>query len=641
MLIRKILITLLFFAIFFSSEAQNNTAYSTKKKRAIALFEESELYLIRGQFGQAIQLLQEAIGKDSEFAEAHLRLGSIYKNVGNVDKAILHLKKAVEILPNNARTSGAYFSLADIYFQLQKYDQASKFLEDFSKSGKPDKRIEADVEKLRANINFAREAIKNPLDFKPEPLGAPLNRFQLQYFPVLTADNNNLIYTRREGASEQFDEDIVISKKENGKWTQPVQISSVINTRDNEGTTAISADGRMLIFTSCVGRKGFGSCDLYVSYKNGEEWSEPENLGPQVNAASWESQPALSADGRTLYFISDRPGGQGKRDVWISTKNESGWTQAKNLGANINTSDDEVSPFIHVNSQTLYFASKGHPGFGGYDLFSSDLTDVGWTKPENLGYPLNNQADQVSLFITADGGTGYYSYEENYRTQNYNSKIYQFEIPKEIQVENKSNFVKGQIFDAATKAPLKARIELYNIDEDELIGSIQSDSINGSYLMVLTEGSEYALYVNKEGYLYKSLSFDYSEAFNLEPIIIDIFLDPIKKGTKSVLKNIFFDTNDYTLRSKSKTELRRILEFLNQNPAVKIEIGGHTDDVGSDSYNLELSLNRAMSVYNYLLENGVQKKQLQYKGYGESTPIEPNNSDENRQINRRIEFKIL
>lgn len=641
MFIKKLLIVFLSFAFSIPGIAQKAPEYSTKKKKAIELFEESEPFLIRGQYGQAIQLLQESLSKDQEFAEAHLRLGSLYRNIGNIGKATLHLSRAVEILPDNSRTSGAYFSLADIYFQEQKYALADEYLESFIKVSKGDKRLEEDINRLRANIDFSREAIKRPLSFEPKPLGPPLNRFQLQYFPVLTADKNNLIFTRREGVDPQYDEDIVVSRKENGKWTEPALISPLINTANNEGTTAISADGRMLIFTSCMGRKGFGSCDLYVSYKYGEDWSEPENLGPNINASSWESQPSLSADGRTLYFVSDRPGGQGKRDIWVSNFDGESWVQAKNAGEKINTKEDEVSPFIHVNGQTLYFASKGFPGFGGYDLFSADLTDVGWTNPENLGYPLNNNADQVSLFISSDGSTGYYSYEENYRTQNYNSRIYEFKIPVEIQVENKSNFVEGQIFDADTKKPLGAQIELYDIEEDRLIGSVSSDSVNGRYLMVLTQGSEYGLYVNREGYLFKSLSFDYSENFNLDPIKIDIMLDPIKKGTKSVLKNIFFDIDDYTLRSKSKTELNRIISFLKNNQNVSVEIGGHTDDIGSEDYNMGLSISRSKEVFDYLINNGLKNSQLKYKGYGESQPLLPNISEENRQLNRRIEFKIL
>lgn len=633
---------LLLLSITFQCLGQSKATYSTKKKKAIASFEQSENFMIRGQIPQALELLQKALGVDKDFAEAHLRLGSLYKDIGNVDKAIYHLGRAVEILPKDKRTSGAYYALADINFKAEKYDEAKRLLESFKTVGQPDKRLLPEIDKLMRNIEFSKEAIKNPLPFKPVPLPAPLNRFQLQYFPVLTADQSTIIFTRREGVAAQYDEDIVISKKgSDGNWQQPTSISKKVNTPNNEGTTAISADGRMLIFTSCVGRKGYGSCDLFVTYKTGEEWSEPENLGPQINSAAWESQPSLSADGRTLYFVSDRPTGYGKRDIWVSHYGEEGWSKAENLGNKINTADDEVSPFIHANNQTLYFASKGHPGFGGFDLFSADLTEVGWTNPENVGYPLNNSDDQVSLFITSDGKKGYYSYEENYRTAYYSSKLYEFDVPEAIQVENRSNYVKGKVYDAKSKAPLRAQIELYDIAKDELISAVTADSISGNYLIVLTQGSEYALYVSKPNYLFQSLSFDYSEKEDFEPIHIDVFLEPLTTGITTTLKNIFFDTDQYTLRPKSKTELEKVITFLKNNPSVKVGIGGHTDDIGSDDYNKNLSLQRAKSVYEHLIKHGVAPQQLQYKGYGESKPIVPNDSEANRQMNRRIDFTIL
>lgn len=397
----------------------------------------------------------------------------------------------------------------------------------------------------------------------------------------------------------------------------------------------------MLIFTSCVGRKGYGSCDLYVSYRTGDEWSEPENLGPNINSASWESQPSLSPDGRTLYFVSDRPAGFGKRDIYVSYYKNDSWTKATNLGNKINTADDEVSPFIHANNQTLYFSSKGHPGFGGFDLFTAELTEVGWTNPVNLGFPLNNSDDQVSLFISSDGKKGYYAYEENYRTAHYVSRLFEFGVPEIIQVENRSNYVQGKVYDAKSKLPIGAQIELYDIAKDELISAVTSDAVTGDYLMVLTQGSEYALYVSQPGYLFQSLAFDYSEVVDFEPINIDVFLEPLTKGVTTTLKNIFFDTDQYTLREKSKTELNKIVRFLKENETVRVGIGGHTDDVGSDEYNKELSLQRAKAVYDYLLQQGVNKQQLLYRGYGKAQPLVPNDSEENRQTNRRIDFTIL
>lgn len=598
--------------------------------------------MMRGQVPHAIELLHKAIESDKNFAEAHLRVGSLYKDTGNLNRANYHLNRALEILPEDRRTSGAYYALAEMNFKVQKYAEAKTLLETFRTVGEPDKRLLPEIDKLMRNIDFSQVAINDTLPFRPMVLQPPLNTFQLQYFPVLTADQKTMFFTRREGVAAQYDEDIVASRLgPDGKWQKPESISDKINTPNNEGTTAISADGRMLIFTSCVGRKGYGSCDLYVSYRTGNEWSEPENLGPNINSASWESQPSLSPDGRTLYFVSDRPTGYGKRDIYVSYYENDNWTKAENLGDKINTADDEVSPFIHANNQTLYFSSKGHPGFGGFDLFSAELTEVGWTNPKNLGFPLNNSDDQVSLFITSDGKKGYYAYEENYRMANYVSRLIEFEVPQAIQVENRSNYLQGKVYDANSELPIGAKIELYDIAKDTLISVVTADAVTGDYLMVLTQGSEYALYVSQPGYLFQSLSFDYSEVEDFEPINIDVFLEPLSQGVKTTLKNIFFDTDEYTLWEKSKTELGKVVRFLKENGTVRVGIGGHTDDVGRDAYNQELSLQRAKAVYDYLLEQGVSKQQMIYRGFGKTQPLVPNDSEENRQTNRRIDFTIL
>ena len=275
-------------------------------------------------------------------------------------------------------------------------------------------------------------------------------------------------------------------------WSTPESISENINSKFNEGTCAISANGRTIIFTSCSGRKSMGSCDLYISYKLGEDWTDPENMGTNINSRNWESQPSLSSDGNILYFVSDRGGGFGKRDIWKSHWIDGKWTKAENLGSTINTAEEEVSPFIHVNNQTLYFSSKGFTGMGGYDIFSSEIKQHKWSVPKNLGYPINTADDQVSLFITADGNKGYYSYEQK-GPNTYKSLLYDFEVPEAIRVKNKSNYIAGRVLNLDTKEPLSAQVELFDINADSLRSTVTSDSLTGDYLQVLTDGSEYAL----------------------------------------------------------------------------------------------------------------------------------------------------
>lgn len=361
-----------------------------------------------------------------------------------------------------------------------------------------------------------------------------------------------------------------------------------------------------------------------------------------VNSADWESQPALSADGRTLYFVSDRRGGVGRRDIWVSHLDDNGeWTRARNVGKPVNTIYDEISPFIHANNRVLYFASNGLVGFGGYDIFFSERDSAGlWTAPKNMGSPINNHEDQFSLFITADGKKGYYSHEE-LREGYTRSRIFEMDIPEEDRVRYVSNYVKGRVTDRVTGEPLGAAIELINLATHETESLVHADSVTGAYLFVLTEGSEYALYVSMPGYLFRSLNFNYSEQEHMKPISLDVALDRAAEGTTAVLQNIFFDVDSYALHAKSRTELEKIRRFLEDNPGLRVEIGGHTDNSGSVTYNQQLSERRARSVYDYLVGVGIDARRLVPKGYGPSVPVADNSTVEGRSQNRRIEFKLI
>jgi OOP family OmpA-OmpF porin len=616
---------------------------STTNKKAIELYTEADNYRVRGQFPQAMDLLTQAIKKDKNFVEAYYRMALVYMSMRDFPNAISFFEKGLSLTSEPRKQKVFWYDLGESYMLTGQYEKAVETLKKYI-SVENQNRMKSDrAAKLLRNAEFALQSRNETSGYRSKALSDTVNCFALQYFPVLTADQQELIFTRRLGNRDEHDEDLVISRKNNrGQWTTPVSISKNINSYLNEGTCTISADGRKLIFTSCVGRQGLGSCDLFESVKIGDAWTTPVNLGPAVNSGDWESQPSLSADGRTLYFISERRGGLGRRDIWYSTLDEDGqWTKARNLGAPINTEFDEISPFIHVNDKILYFASNGLTGYGGYDLFSSERTADGWSKPENIGAPINNHEDQFSLFITADGKRGYYSHEEVNAQHQVQGKLYEIDIPEDKQIKFKSNYVKGTITDQVTGRPLKATVELFDIRETKIVSQVSSDSVSGTYLMVLTQGSEYALYINKSAYLFQSLNFDYSEARDLEPIIRDVALIPVKKGSVAVLKNIFFDVDKYDLQEKSQTELNKMIRFLGDNPQVRIEISGHTDNTGNSTYNQQLSEKRARSVYDYLVSHGVESKRLTWKGYGQSQPVDSNENEAGRQNNRRIEFRIL
>lgn len=617
------------------------TGLDTKSKRATQLYIEADNFRVRGQYAEAINALSEAIGKDKKFTEAYQRLGIVYMTMKDHLRAINNFKVALSVAQDARKKKLIWFDLGEAYMTSGQYKDAIAVLSEYVNAETQNKQR---INRATAWIENARFAIDNQdlkSAFRPKPLSDTVNRYELQYFPALTADQQELIFTRRKSFRDSDDEDMVISYKDaRGRWQAPQSISPNINTPQNEGTCTISADGRRLIFTSC--QNGYsGDCDLFESIKTGSEWSKPASLGPAVNSADWESHPSLSADGRTLYFVSDRKGGFGRNDIWYTTLGANGkWTKARNLGEPVNTIYDERSPFIHVNGKTLYFATNGLVGFGGYDIFYTEKTGETWSKPVNIGSPINDHEDQYSLFITADGEKGYYSHEENLPNGHEKSVIVEIQIPENQIIKFKSNYVKGIVTDAKTHQNLKAKIELFDINKNEIVSLVESDSITGQYLMVLTQGSEYGLYVNKKGYLFKSLNFNYSEVKDFEPLVIDIALDRAIKGEGSVLKNIFFDVDKYELKEKSFTELEKIVRFLTENPQISIEIGGHTDNTGNLPYNQQLSEKRAQSVYNYIVSKGINPKRLSAKGFGASKPVASNETESGRQLNRRIEFTI-
>lgn len=642
-----------FLSLFILSNLHAQQVYSTKNKTAIKLYEQAQEELKSGykgnkkenRYDEAIELFEKAIKKDPKFTEAHLALATNYQIFGKYyDKMLYHYEQAVKSSPDSKKVMGAYYTLAGESLKQGKYDEAKQYAEKFLSFGDVAENYTTEAKRIITSTNFAKEKMANPLPFKPVSVSDKINKTgRLQYFPVLTADQNMIFFTAIGLPKKSYSEDIYISVKMNGEWQEPMMLSNRINSAENEGTCSISADGKLLVFTSCLGRKSFGSCDLYISKLIGEEWTEPINMGENINSSHWESQPSLSADGNTLYFISDKNKRSGK-DIFVSYRNAQGeWSPAEVLPNSINTNKDEFSPFIHANGKTLFFSSNGHIGLGGLDLFSSELDRNQWSIPQNLGYPINNHLDQVSLFVTADGKKGYYADEKRNGNLDISANILEFEMPEPVTVKIKTQYLKGRVIDAKTKQLLEANIDLINLANNKKESSVLSDKYKGTYLLVLNEQTEYALEVHKKGYAFKSLRFDYSnkKADDLKPIELDILLNPIEKGTIFVLNNIFFDSGKWDVRDKSKSELDELILFMQDNPQVRGEISGHTDNVGEKKANLDLSLKRAKSVYDYLIKGGIPANRLVFKGYGDSQPTAPNDTEENKQLNRRIEFKIL
>ncbi len=365
------------------------------------------------------------------------------------------------------------------------------------------------------------------------------------------------------------------------------------------------------------------------------------NLGSRVNTGAWESQPSLSSDGRTLYFASARNGGFGKSDIYQTyLQNDGTWSPPENLGSTINTSGSDMAPFIHPDGQTLYFSSDRHVGMGGIDLFVSRMDSTGaWSEPLNLGFPLNTPGDEINVVIDAAGEKGFISAETFGGFGGYD--IFEFELHDAIR-PIPSTYMKGVVRDAVTGEPLEAYFSLISLKSHKEVVRSFSDPETGEFLVCIPTDREYAMNVSKENYLFYSENFSLSGLKSVaEPYLMNVDLNPITKGKSIVLRNIFFDSGEFILRDESVVELQKLVEFLDLNSEVKIEIGGHTDNVGTEAYNKTLSENRAKAVYEFLIDHGIDAERLTFLGYGFSKPVSDNDSPEGRAKNRRTQITVI
>ncbi len=637
-----LIITILLISI--GTYAQHN--YSTKKKKAIKYFESAMQYYQSRDDKSALIQAHNAIEADVNFVEAYNLVAAIYDEQQNKDKAIEYYNLAINIDPKFSPNT--YYYLGKSEYLTGDYENATIHLTKSLEFENIKPKFKFWAETILERSIFSENAVKNPVPFNPENLGKNINTQYNDYWPSLTADGNTLITTitvpidnRFPISAKNIHEDFYISNKDkNGNWEQIRNLGAPINSKNNEGAQNFSADGQWLFYTVCNRPEDFGSCDIYYARKIGDKWNEPRNLGPDVNAGSWDCNPSMASDGRTLFFSSNRKGGEGSKDIWVTSLQETGrWTKPKNLGDKINTKGNESAPFIHPDNKTLYFASDGLVGLGGLDIFMSRKQgDGSWGTPVNLGYPINSLENEMGLIVDTKGDLAMFSSK---REDSEGLDIYSFNLYKEAQPE-RVFYVKGYVYDKITNKRLKANFELYNIEKDSLVVKSVSNPGNGSYLVTLPTNNNYAFNVSRKGYMFYSENFSLKNLDdNNKPYEINIPLQPIEADASIVLKNIFFETDSYDLKPESTTELNKLVQFLNINPNIRVEISGHTDNVGSKQHNTDLSTNRAKAVYNKLIKKGITANRLAYKGYYFSKPIATNDTEKGRAKNRRTEFKIV
>jgi len=622
--------------------AQTTKNLSTKNKRALARYNEALAAYNRYNLDEAERLLKESIKIELNFIEAYLVLTQVYSEKGEPEKAISSAEKAVSI--NNNFFPKAYFNLGALNFSTGNYQKALEYFEKYltyhETSGSMMELARNNIERCR----FAIHAVANPVPFSPANIGDSINTPLDEYWPSLSVDERTMVYTVRLPKKPEvgikgtkWQEDFYTStRNEDGTWSKGIPVGSPLNTVFNEGAQSLSSDGQTMYFTICQ-----GDCDLYFSTINSDgSWGYPLKLPPAINSEkSSEKQPSISPDGQMLYFVSNRPGGLGGFDIWVSVKDPDGvWGNAVNLGKPVNSPGNEQSPFIHFDNKTLYFSSNDHLGMGGQDIFVSHLTDSGkWSEPLNLGYPINTCKNEEGLVVNALGKTAYYS--SNYIPDK-GMDIYTFELYPEIQ-PIPSSYVTGTIKDFATFKPVVAQINLVDLQTKRKIMNASS-SETGEFMVCLPSDNNYALFAQAPGYLFYSENFNLKGHYSFDkPYHLDVLLKPVRQGEVTVMRNVFFETDSYELLPESTVELDRVVETLSQNPTIKVEIGGHTDNQGTPDYNQKLSEQRAKSVVDYLVSKSVSPERVSWKGYGESQPVAPNSSPEGRAMNRRTELKIL
>jgi len=637
----------LLFCLSLTAFSQNN--YDSSNKKAIKSYERAlENMQARDEITAAKHAI-DAITEDPNFTDAHSLLGFIYEDKKQFEKALFHYNKAIEINPNfDVRN---YLQVGLVAFKVEKYESSAKNLTTFLKDPSIHPKAKAKAEHYLANALFAKEAIKNPVPFNPQNLGPGVNSKFNEYFPTITADNQILLYTRmlKSGySSSGYQEDFFLSTNVADEWSGSRSLGYPINTVVNEGAPSISADGKTIFFTVCEtfgeygeNRDGFGSCDLFMSRIEGNKWVKPINLGNKINSAHWESQPCFSSDGKTLFFVKRvKKNGKTEQDIFVTTMDRKGqFTDPIRLSDTINTPGREESVFIHPDNKTLYFSSNGHPGFGSLDIFmSKKLPNGRWGKPINLGYPINTSRDENSLLVNAAGNLAYFASDRKEGMGGFD--IYAFELDQKLR-PTPVTYAKGIVFDKTSKRPLGAKFELIDLETNEIIVSSNSDRIDGSFLVSLPTGNDYALNVSRKGYLFHSENFSLPSTDNGEAFVLEVPMSPIEVNNSVVLKNVFFETAKFDLKLSSEVELKKLTLFLLNNPTISIEISGHTDNVGSESDNQVLSLNRAKEVKAYLVNKGINADRLVAKGYGDSMPLSSNDTKEGKAKNRRTEFKVI
>ena len=650
--------------------AQENSCQEIDNKEAIKVYKQG-IDKKKNNKEARVTFLKQALELEPDYADANFAYAkeilvtqklNAGKNGVNYKPAEPYFLKVVEVCPKYH--SDPYYYLGLMYYMDEKYDEAIKYLKQFNAFVDDDeKKFSKDYETFLDNAKhmlkdaqFYTDIFKHPVPFDPKSVPGICSERD-EYLPIISPDNELALFTRKMPVnmkdqawqSDKQEEIFMFSQKKNDMFDQGKPMPEPFNKNSNEGGATLSIDNKHLFYTICKDEKGYLNCDIYYSdFVNGN-WTEIKNLGTNVNdPKEWDSQPSIASDGKTLNFASTRNGGLGGSDIYKTVRDGTSgeWSPPVNLGPKINTNGNEKSPFMHSDSETLYFSSDGHPGLGDFDIFFSRKDEKGeWMEPKNIGYPINTETKDIGFFVSTDGKLGYFSSNNTSHTKGKTMggwDIYYFELYKDARPENVA-IIKGELKDPTGQPITGAIVEVKNVTTKEKI-DVVTDTTTGQYAVVvnLKKKDDFIITVKKEGYAFNSQVISGKDSIYEKPKKINFDVKPIEENQTYVLNNIYYQTNSAELKPESKIVIEEFVDFLNTNPTVKIEIHGHSDNIGTIPDNSALSSDRAFTVYDIILQMGIPKSRLlAFKGFGASKPIADNNTEAGRAKNRRTEFVII
>ncbi len=673
-MMNKAFLLMVFILQTWSLNAQKDVAFSKENfpnqkaelKEAILHIEDGDMY-----FNLGYGYLQQALNKyiiantfNSNSAELNYKIGKCYLELNQPDKSLTALFKARAL--NKNCCDGLYYNIAKSYQQALKFDSSIFFYKIYLNRLDPEnyKAQQPRINQAIQECNVGKQLVSNPVSVTIENLGPNINSEFPDYGVVVNMDESMLFYTSRRPnttggfrneADQMFYEDSYWSLRQNGKWLPNKNMGTKINTEGHDAPVGISPDGQLLILY-----RDFNGGDLFQSILKGKDWTDPVALPEPINTKYQESSASYSYNGKRLFFVSDRPKGFGGKDIYYTDLQSDGkWGEAINLGARVNTAGDEIAVFCMPDGKTIYFSSNTHLGMGDFDVFRSSYVNDVWSTPENLGYPINNTGSDVFFALSASGKSAYVSsrrteglgdqdiYVIRYADDDRKDSVTIANQIKDDKVNTTNargtslTLLSGFVMDEVTKVAIEASLELTDNQTGKVIAAFTSNSLTGKYMISLPSGYNYGMNVNANGYLFHSENFVIEQDQAFKQMELNINLKKVEVGKSIALNNIFFDYDKASLNNESVSELNRLVILLKEYPSIKIQVEGHTDNVGTHEYNQQLSEARAKAVVDYLISKGIDSARLKYMGFGYSKPVADNTEQEGRGKNRRSEFKII